>query len=99
MKMLITLADPEEYISAEVDARDRRAFELQGAKALGFPPGKLLDMAQTMPENYTYWVGWHAARRNGLKLTWDEFSERAVDLTEEKNDEEINPTKSGHSPD
>ena len=100
MKFTIHLADPEETVIADVDARDRRAFEMQSRREFGrAADNPLRDVANSMPETYTFWLAWHAAStRGGLKLTWPEFDARAVHLETSGEDDELDPTNPGPTP-
>ncbi len=88
MKLKLTLADPEEVILTEFDARDRRAFERAGYKALGLS-GPLQSAVQTVPDSYVAWLAFHSLKRQGLTTaTFDEFDARLVDLDPEGGMEE-----------
>jgi hypothetical protein len=88
MKLSIELVDPTETLAVEVDGRDRRAFELLGAKALGLPAGLSLQTAtQAYPENYLLWLGWHAATKRGERQdlgAWDTFTDRVAEVEPEE---------------
>lgn len=92
----IVLADPDEEFTAGFDARDRRAFERDGRKALGLPAGTTLqDAVAGNPESYLVWIAWHALTRAGLTtLTYLELEARAVKVRTEAGDAVLpDPTK------
>lgn len=80
MKINVDLADPEEHMLTEIDARDRRAFERRGRKELGLPlNGTLQEVVQANPETYLTWLAWHSlVRGNGLKQPYAEFESRVL---------------------
>lgn len=79
MKITAHLVDPEESIIVEFDARDRRAFERAGYKALGLS-GALAEAIQRVPDSYMAWLLWHALRRQELiDVSFDDFDARFVD--------------------
>jgi hypothetical protein len=82
MRLTVTLTDPPDVFDVEFDARDRRAFERAGARALGIT-GPLQAAVQSMPDTYVAWLAWHAtARRNGREVGgFDEFDARLIDVT------------------
>ena len=100
MKFTVLMADPEESYTVAVDARDRRAFELNARRIFGgAAEGQLRSIANAMPENYSYWLAWHAlSTRAGLALSWDEFDARAVGLDTDGEDESPDPTGRGRTP-
>jgi len=74
-KYLVRLVDPEETLPANIDGRDRRAFEREGRHAIGLvvAPGQTLpDQLKQRPELWQTWVAWHALRRD--KLWTDDFA-------------------------
>lgn len=101
MKFTVHLADPEEVFSVDVDARDRRAFEMQSRRVFGTAAdGQLRTVATSMPENYSYWCAWHAlCKRGTVALTWEQFDARAVHLeSDDSEDDDADPTQPGHTP-
>lgn len=79
MKINVTLADPEEQVLTEVDARDRRAFERRGRKELSLPlNGSLQDVVQANPETYLAWLAWNSLVRAGGAARWADFEARVV---------------------
>jgi len=83
MRLTVQLADPPETFDVDFDARDRRAFERAGAKAVGLS-GPLQAAVQTMPDTYVAWLAWHAAARRGGRTDlggFDEFDARLLDVT------------------
>jgi hypothetical protein len=96
VKITLTLTDPEDQMVVDFDARDRRAFERAGYKALGLS-GPLQAAVQTIPDTYMAWLCWHAAKRAGLTdLPFDDFDNRLLDFEPDEHDaEELlgDPTK------
>jgi hypothetical protein len=74
MKAGITLCDPEESLAVEIDARDRRAWEVKGRKACGLPAGPLRDVIREAPETYVAWIAWHAAAVRGGRKDLGDFA-------------------------
>ena len=82
MRLTATLVDPDEVLTIEIDARDRRAFERAGARAMGLS-GNLQAAIQTMPDTYLAWLAWHAAARRGDRDdlgSFDDFDARLADV-------------------
>jgi len=82
VKVEIVLAD--RTLPVEIDARDRRAFEVIGRPALGLQRDVALDtIPKLAPESYVLWLAWHAAHREGL--TTDAFPEFEATVLEVEN--------------
>jgi hypothetical protein len=82
MRVTVTLVDPDETFDVDNDARDRRAFERVGARALG-QTGRQVDVMASLPETYLTWVTWHAATRRGNRAdlgSFDEFEQRVIQI-------------------
>lgn len=98
MKLFVEIEGLPEPLLAEIDARDRRAFEREGAKDIGLPPlAALKDITASRPESFTGWLAWHALRRVGKTETksWAEFEPLLVGTIVEEAEEEddiTNPT-------
>ena len=94
MKIQLTLTDPEETLITEFDARDRRAFERAGYRALGLS-GPLQAAVQQIPDSYVAWLAFHALKRQGvIDCSFDEFDARLVDLDPQGVDDELpDPTE------
>lgn len=76
MKLRVEVEGVGEPLVAEIDARDRRAFEREGMKDLGAPPlAPLKDVTAARPESFTGWLAWHALKRTGQTdaNSWAEF--------------------------
>lgn len=89
MKIEITLADPEEQFVVDFDARDRRAFERTGGRDIGLSGPAIVGGEPRMPESWLAWIGWHAAKRQGVfDLTYPDFEARCMGATAEVDDQE-----------
>ena len=93
MKATVHLADPEEVLVLEMDARDRRAFELRGRKDLGLNPvGDLQSQIKAVSESWMAWCCWHAAvvrgGRSDLPATYAEWDARLVAVVPEDTGDE-----------
>jgi hypothetical protein len=64
MKFHVRLVDPDEDFYIEPDARDMRAFELKGMRALGLK-GSCQEALNQAPQTWTAWIIWHAVERRG----------------------------------
>lgn len=80
MKAEVILTD--RVIPVEIDARDRRAFEVVGRKQLGMPLSmSLAEAVKVMPESWVLWLAWHALRRNGqITQEFDTFNDEVMDV-------------------
>lgn len=98
MKLLVEIEGNAEILVADIDARDRRAFELSGYKDIGAPlMTALKDVAASKPETYTGWLAWHALKRaKTTSLSWREFEAILISTTAEEIEEDSplgNPTE------
>lgn len=76
MKATITLRDPEEQHTVEIDAWCRLQFE-RNAGRHGLPPAPMRELAARFPESYIVICAYYAARRAGLvDGTYDAFEAR-----------------------
>lgn len=66
MKATVVLVDPVEEMRVETDARDLRAFERDGRKAIGVPVGPVKDAAAVSPNLFVAWLVWHAMCRDKM---------------------------------
>ena len=86
MKITLTLVDPEEHLTVDPDARDRRAYERAGYKVTG-RAGPMRQLMEEAPDTYLGWSAWHCLRRQGLvTCTWDEFDARLAEVSPDKGD-------------
>ena len=86
MKLTLHLADPEETLVVDMDARDRRAFERAGYKGIGMT-SNTQDGVKARPENWLSWVSWHALHRQNLTdQSYDEFEARLVETERDDDD-------------
>lgn len=68
-------------IIADIDARDRRAFEREGRKEFGIPANvNMQEAVQGIPESYVGWLVWHSLKRLGRKDidSWKDFESRLI---------------------
>ena len=80
MKVEIVLTD--RTVPVEIDARDRRAFEVIGRPALGLNKDvALASIPSLAPESYVLWLSWHAAHREGLTdSTFPDFEAECIEV-------------------
>lgn len=77
------LVETEEYgiLTADVDARDRRAFEKTGYRDLGIAQRiAIKEVIALQPESYMAWLAWHALVRDGRKESWVEFEPKVISV-------------------
>lgn len=94
-KATVVLCDPDERVAVQLDARDRRAFEM-ARTGLGLPRGPVKEIAAEFPDTYVGYMAWHAMKRarNGTTPDWATFSERLADIEFiGKEDDDPDPTK------
>lgn len=92
MKATVRLPTTEYVV--DIDARDRRAFERQSDVALP-PTGSLQELAQRMPETYLAWLAWHASKREGVAMSWREFDEVLLEVSQDEGGDDMpDPTQS-----
>jgi hypothetical protein len=84
MRNTVHLADPEELLVVDTDARDNRNFEKVGMLQLG-GRGTIKGWLETHPGMFHAWVTWNAARRQGLtELTWEEWDGRVTQIDSDR---------------
>lgn len=95
---VVKLADPDEEVRVEVDARDRLAFEKVGRKEAGLPQnGPLADAIAWAPETYGIWLCWHAsARLHGPNGSFTQFQGRVTGVTLEMSEQEARASGLGN---
>lgn len=91
--MKVTLTDPPETLTVDHDARDRRAAELRfGALVKARPGTPMRTLMEAHPETWISWICWHAATRQHVTdITWDQWSGRALEVTDEGTDSGVLP--------
>jgi hypothetical protein len=81
MKAEIILDDAAP-LPVEIDARDRRAFEVLGRKQLGIAASlTMTELVKVNPETYVLWLAWNALRRQKLlDITYAELDSRTIEV-------------------
>jgi hypothetical protein len=83
MRAVLTLTDPEQALTVQIDSRDRRVWEVKGHKATGLPPGPVPTGVGGGQETYFAWMAWHAlaVRAGHTDLgDWPSFNARLVEV-------------------
>lgn len=85
------ILENKEPIVVNIDARDRRAFEIVGRKEFGIPSNaNLQDAVKGIPESYIGWLSWHAiSRTNGYKENWQTFESQLLRVESLEEEEEV----------
>lgn len=76
MKATVTLIEPEEHLSTDVDSWARMMFERNATKH-GLPSVPMREAAGRFPESYMCICAYYALRRHGqISLSYEEFENR-----------------------
>lgn len=97
MKVLVEIEGLSQPVLADVDARDRRAFERNGIKDLGIAQRlPIREVTAANPESYTTWLCWHSLVRIGYTAErFADFEKKVISIQPEESEEELDSDPTG----